>query len=220
MKKFIQRRAAAAHRTPERMQSFYDRIHHLYRWVEWHQNSSLHQIVNTLEHQLAPTPNDTALEYACGSGLLTFKIAPLFQTVTARDLSPKMLARAARRNDNNVSNIAFEHSSILDIPDTDNQFDYAFVSFALHLFSPTDQKKILGHLLRVSRKEVVIIDHPPKWQMGIALIEWWEGSYYNEFVNTQWREVAEQLQSTFSREIIAGCQVQRWRLNGSPSRAM
>lgn len=211
MKKWIQKKAAAYHRPTEEMRDFYDRIHRLYWFVERYVRPGLRQALVTLDGQLDMSGQPTVLEYCCGSGILSQQLAARFSHVTGRDLSEKMLARA-RRMASGISNITFEVANIHDINDADNSFDYAFISFGLHLFNPDDRKKILQRLMRVARKEVVIIEHPPHWQLLIAIVEWWEGSHYTDFINTEWREVAEALNAHFSNQLIAGTQVHRWRL--------
>lgn len=210
MKKWIQGRAAAFHRPTDEMRAFYDRIYRLYWVVERHIRPGLTRVLDTLDHQLDLSDSPTALEYCCGSGILSQQLATRFAHVTGRDLSVNMLTRA-RRLAANCDNITFEIGNILDIGDDDDTFDFAFISFGLHLFSPSDRISILRQLLRVARKEVVIIEHPPRWELKVALVEWWEGSHYSDFINTEWREVARALNADFSREIIADTQVQRWK---------
>lgn len=209
MKKWIQKRAAAFHRPTDEMRAFYNRIHRLYWLVERHIRPGLARVLDTLDSQLDLSGSPTALEYCCGSGILSQQLAPRFAHVTGRDLSVNMLARA-RRLATGYDNITFETGNILEINDEDNSFDFAFISFGLHLFSPAERVSILRELLRVVRREVVIIEHLPRWELKVALVEWWEGSHYSDFINTEWREVAETLHADFSRQIIADTQVQRW----------
>ena len=210
MKKWIQQRAAAFHRPTEEMRAFYDRIHRLYWFVEQHVRPGLQQVMRTLDDQLDHSGAPSVVEYCCGSGILSQQLASRFAHVTGRDLSENMLTRA-RRLAAAHDNITFETGNILEISDPDDAFDFAFISFGLHLFSPEDRKQILTQLMRISRKEVVIIEHPPKWEFLIALVEWWEGSHYSDFINTEWRKVAKELNADYSREIIGNIQVQRWR---------
>ena len=210
MKKWIQQRAANFYRPTAEMRAFYNRIHRLYWFVERHIRPGLQQVLETLDSQLDLSSDPTVVEYCCGSGILSQQLASRFTQVTARDLSEKMLARA-RRLAAGYNNIIFEEANIMEIADEDNTFDFAFISFGLHLFGPDDRQRILQALMRVTRKEVVIIEHLPRWELKVALVEWWEGSHYTDFINTEWRQVATALNADFSKQIIADTQVQRWK---------
>ncbi|MBN2717203.1 MAG: methyltransferase domain-containing protein [Deltaproteobacteria bacterium] len=210
MKKWIQQRAAAFHRPTQEMRAFYNRIHRLYWFVERHIRPGLQQVLLSLDDQLDMQNAPTVLEYCCGSGLLSQQLSPRFTHVTARDISEKMLTRA-RRLSKGLTNITFETGNLLNITDADNAFDFAFISFGLHLFGPDDRKQILKELMRVTRREVIIIEHLPKWELKVALVEWWEGSHYTDFISTEWRRVADDLNANFSKQIIGGTQVQIWR---------
>ncbi|MBN2344597.1 MAG: class I SAM-dependent methyltransferase [Deltaproteobacteria bacterium] len=214
MKKWIQRHAQTYHRSTDSMKQFYERIHGLYWFVEKYMGHCLTDVMSELSARIPLSGRLTALEYCCGSGLLTIELSQYFEAVTARDLSPKMLARAQKRTARK-SNISFSEGNVLHIDDPDSCADYAFISFGLHLFSPTDRKEILRQLLRTARKEVIIIEHLPKVELLVALAEWLEGSHYFDFVNTEWRKVADELNAHVDRDIICKMQVQRWRLNSS-----
>ncbi|MBN2525403.1 MAG: methyltransferase domain-containing protein [Deltaproteobacteria bacterium] len=210
MKKWIQKKAADFHRSTEEMQAFYDRIHQMYWFVERHIRPGLVDVLSTLDGKLDMSGAPTVLEYCCGSGLLSMQLATRFFHVTGRDLSEKMLQRATRLAQNHT-NITFETGNVLNITDPPDSFDFAFISFGLHLFGPDDRKQILKQLLRVVSREVVIIEHPPQWQWLIAVMEWLEGSHYTDFINTEWHAVAKELDAELKWEIIAKTQVLRWR---------
>ena len=210
MKRWIQTRAKRFHRSPASMRRFYDRIHPMYGIVERHLENDYDDILDAFRNDVTLRLDDTVLEYCCGSGLLTLKLAAQVGRVVARDISPRMLHRARRRANGDGHNVSFEQANVLTITDDTDAFDLAVISFGLHLFSPDDQLDILDQLLRVARREVIIIDHLPSWEFRVALIEWWEGSHYNQFINTDWRSVADRLDAAFHREVIGGCQVQRW----------
>lgn len=149
-----------------------------------------------IRDKIVPIPNieqKTALEYACGTGLLTYKIAPYFKFVHARDLSSGMLRKGRQRNEKATNNIVFSEGNILQIDEAEKTYDWVFVSCALHLFSPEEEIRILKQLCLVAREGVVIIDHSKKWNFIAAFVEWLEGSYYDKFVCINFSEVARKV---------------------------
>jgi ubiquinone/menaquinone biosynthesis C-methylase UbiE len=185
------------------MKRLYNRIAKIYG----HLTGPLDQIYDTIiEKRLSKIPNSsscTALEYACGTGLLSLKLSPLFQSVKSRDLSSGMLEIARRKAGTSFKNVTFSEGDILNIDEPDKSFDYVFVSFALHLFPLETEKQILKNLCRVARKAVFIIDHSRKWDLPIptAIVEWIEGGYYDQFIRYDFKKIAGEIGcSSFSEE--------------------
>lgn len=175
------------------MRNFYNNIHPFYGLVEKYLAPKMEIIVR---ERIAKIPNInslTALEYGCGSGILSFQLAQLFRSVTARDLSIKMLERAKCRAVKRGLSIQFTEGNILQIDEQEKSFDYVFVSFALHLFPPEKVKEILSKLCLVARKGVIIIDHKKEWRLTEAIIEWMEGSYYNKFITMDFAMIAKSM---------------------------
>jgi ubiquinone/menaquinone biosynthesis C-methylase UbiE len=188
------------------MRRLYNRIHKYYGAVERTLGPKIDVIIRTKITQIPHVSEYTALEYACGSGLLTLKLAPHFKSVTGRDLSSGMLARAAERAEGVIGNVSFREGDICSIDETDGSYDYVFVSFALHLFPPVQEKEILQNLLSVSRKGVIIIDHGRRWSMKTAFVEWLEGSYYDRFIKTDFSAMADAIGcSSFDETDIEDC---------------
>jgi ubiquinone/menaquinone biosynthesis C-methylase UbiE len=82
---------------------------------------------------LDPRPDDVALDVACGTGAMTFQVAPLVRHVTGIDLTPAMLdqARAAQQQ-KGLSNINWRQSDLYSLPFADGSFSLVFTSAALH----------------------------------------------------------------------------------------
>ncbi len=86
-------------------------------------------------------------------------------------------------------------------------YDYVFVSFALHLFSPEKEAAILRSLLRIARIAVVIIDHGMKWEPFTALIEWIEGSCYDKFIGLDFNSIGKQIGAVVEEKQVYDCTV-------------
>lgn len=194
-------------RSVESMRHFYNRFHRVYGAVEWHLGPKMDQVVQQQIAPLASAPKGTAVEYACGSGLWTGKIAPYFAQVTAIDQAEGMLQRAQKRLQQ-FPQVQFRMGNILKMDLEEQSVDYAFVSFALHLFSAEDRLRILKQLLRIARQGVCIVDHSRKWDALTAAVEWWEGSHYDGFIADDFVQVAQRLHcSSWSDQEIATCRV-------------
>lgn len=183
---FITRR-----RSQYSMKKLYNWFHRYYGIVEFNLSSSVSAALELAVKDIKNIETKSAAEYACGSGLLSLKLAGKFSSVEGRDLSSGMIARAKKRMNKTGHTVNFYEGNILDITLPDNSYDWAFVSFALHLFSPDDVKKIMQGLLRISREGVIIIDHSRKWNAFAAFVEWLEGSYYDKFISTDFSEIAK-----------------------------
>lgn len=174
-----------------RMKSLYNKIGPCYGIVERHLGKTVDAIITQSILKLPAIANAAVLEYACGSGLLSLKLAPHVGSVTARDQSVGMLSRARKRAEQLGIAVTFGAGNILAPEEQENSYDYAFISFALHLFAPVEQQKILANLGRIARKAVVVIDHSRIWNVGIALLEWIEGSYYGQFIRQDFAAMAQ-----------------------------
>jgi ubiquinone/menaquinone biosynthesis C-methylase UbiE len=186
------------------MKRLYDWFHRYYGPIERSLECTLDEVVRAKIATLENAREMTALDYACGSGGWTLKIAPHFRCVKGRDQSSGMLSRAQERARQAGCTVAFREGSILEIDDDDCSVDWVFVSFALHLFAPDTVVTILKNLLRVARKGVMIVDHSRKWGFGIAFAEWLEGSYYDQFIRTDFAAVAREIAADHFEEVVIG----------------
>jgi ubiquinone/menaquinone biosynthesis C-methylase UbiE len=80
------------------MKRFYNWFYTHYGSIEKTLGPELDMAVAECVVPLGDMTGKTALEHACGSGLFTLKIPPLFRAVVARDLSSGMLLRAGGRD--------------------------------------------------------------------------------------------------------------------------
>lgn len=95
------------------------------------------------------SPQDTVLECACGTGMLSGVIAPKCNRLIATDFSEKMLCKA-RKKYGRYSNTEFKYGNILQIEFPDASFDVVVAANVLHLLD--EPYKALSELDRVCRK--------------------------------------------------------------------
>ena len=183
----------ARRRSPSSMKRFYNRIFRYYSSVE----KILYPVYDAIVEQKIAVIDDitrtSALDYACGAGALTLKLARHFDAVEGRDQSEAMLDMGRRKAENEGVSVQFREGNLLAIDEGNETVDWVFIGFALHLFPPETGIGILKKLLDVSRAGVIIIDHSRKWSMKDAFIEWLEGSYYDKFIKMDFQKAAEQI---------------------------
>ena len=175
------------------MKRLYNRIAGIYSYLSGGLSEILGEVIEQKIAKIPDISSCTALEYACGTGNLSLQLSPLFKTVTSHDLSVKMLDIARKRAGTSYSNLTFSEGDILNISKPDKSYDYAFVSFALHLFPYETEVSIIRNLCSVARKGVFIIDHAQKWNFAEAIIEWLEGGYYDQFIKFDFEKVAAEV---------------------------
>ncbi len=191
-------------RSPESMKRLYNRIHRCYGLFERDLDPMLEEVVLVKIATLGNTSAMSAVDYACGSGMWTLKIAPYFHTVIGRDQSVGMLSRAERRARDAGLAVTFREGNILAVDEEEASVDWAFVAFALHLFSTETEIQILKSLLRVARQGVMIVDHSRRWDIGNAFLEWLEGSYYDQFIRTDFAAIAREVGASAFEETSVG----------------
>ena len=180
-------------RQPESMKRLYNWFHRYYGLVEGSIGPKVGRIISAHIAAIPGIEKKTAIEYACGSGMFTLRIAKLFRSVEGRDASIGMLERAKARAKSQNLAVNFREGDILRISEGAGSYDYAFVSFALHLFPAAEEKKILENLLKVARVAVMAVDHGKRWDPLTAIVEWMEGSYYDSFLRMDFRELAGEI---------------------------
>ena len=77
-------------------------------------------------------PDDTVLECACGTGLLSAVIAPKCRQLTATDFSEKMLKKA-EKNCRSFRNITYAQADITALSFADGSFDKVVAGNVIHL---------------------------------------------------------------------------------------
>ena len=98
--------------------------------------------------------DDTVLECACGTGLLSAVIAEKCRQLTATDFSEKMLKKA-EKNCRAFRNITYAPADITALPFADGSFDKVVAGNVIHLLD--NPMKALGELNRVCKDGGMLI---------------------------------------------------------------
>ena len=110
-------------------------------------NRKTHQKLKRIVSSLIG-PDDTVLECACGTGLLSAVIAQKCRQLTATDFSEKMLKKA-ERNCRAFRNITYDQADITVLPYPDSSFDKVVAGNVIHLLdNPLTALHELDRVLR------------------------------------------------------------------------
>lgn len=99
-------------------------------------------------------PDDTVLECACGTGLLSAVIAEKCRQLTATDFSEKMLKKA-EKNCRAFRNITYDQADITALPCPNSSFDKVVAANVIHLLD--NPLAALGELDRVCKDGGMLI---------------------------------------------------------------
>lgn len=109
---------------------------------------------NITEHMKQVLNQDmTVLELACGTGLLSVKIAPMVKHLEATDFSAEMIKQA--KNKPHSSKLYFSVQDATALPYTPETFDAVIISNALHIMP--DPQKALSEIRRVLKNDGILI---------------------------------------------------------------
>lgn len=120
------------------------------------------EILERILRLAEPSPSDTALDVACGPGLLVCALAKHVRHARGIDLTPAMLEQARRtQQQEGVTNVSWDQGDVSAMPYGDDQFDIVTCRFAVHHFP--DPLPVLREMRRVCRGggRIVIADSAP-----------------------------------------------------------
>jgi ubiquinone/menaquinone biosynthesis C-methylase UbiE len=104
-------------------------------------------------------PADSALDVACGPGMIASAIAQQAHHVTGIDLTPAMIERAkALQQSLGLTNLTWRIGNVLPLPFPDASFSLVFTRYSFHHF--LDPLSVLSEMVRVcnSGGRVVVVD--------------------------------------------------------------
>ena len=110
---------------------FWDRVAGIYDVFVNVINRKTHQKLKEIVSDLIEA-DDTVLECACGTGLLSAVIAPKCRQLTATDFSEKMLKKA-NKNCRSFRNITYAQADITALNFEDGSFDKVVAANVIHL---------------------------------------------------------------------------------------
>ena len=132
---------------------FWDRIAGVYGLFVNVVNRKTHKALKKTAAELIGQ-EDEVLECACGTGLLSAVIASKCRSLTATDLSEKML-KIVRKNCERYGNVTFAFADITALKYPDNSFDKAVAGNVIHLLD--EPLKALTELDRVVKPGGMLI---------------------------------------------------------------
>ncbi|MBQ9061883.1 MAG: class I SAM-dependent methyltransferase [Eubacterium sp.] len=132
---------------------FWDRVAGVYDIFVNVINRKTHQKLKEIVSDLIE-PEDTVLECACGTGLLSAVIAPKCRQMTATDFSEKMLKKA-EKNCRSFRIITYAQADITALDFADGSFDKVVAGNVIHLLD--NPLTALGELNRVCKDGGMLI---------------------------------------------------------------
>lgn len=110
-----------------------------------------------------PAPHETALDVACGPGIVTCALAPLVHHITGQDIVKAMLDKARERaRSAHFNNVSWIESDAASLPLPSASLDLVITRFSVHHFNtPLDNLRELRRVCKPSGR-VVIMDACPK----------------------------------------------------------
>lgn len=112
------------------------------------------RIVQLIENEL--DPSDYVLEAACGTGLISVRIAPFVDRYFGCDISPEMIEIArSKALSAGISNIEFSVQDAYNLDFEDDSFDAVILTNALHIMM--EPEKVLATVSRILKSEGLLI---------------------------------------------------------------
>lgn len=152
----------------------------VYAWFYRHQRKAYAKAAQYImqRHPLS----SSLLDVGCGTGALSALLCDHFR-VSAVDGAEKMIEQAKRLHPQ--APITFQVGNLLEgLAYDDHSVDVVMTSFVLHGLSPQERQQALTELLRISRREVIVVDYYRGRHVMIDLIERLENGHYFSFLET------------------------------------
>ncbi|WP_346862177.1 class I SAM-dependent methyltransferase [uncultured Draconibacterium sp.] len=153
----------------------------------WFYGSAIDPILKLMRKKLAAhiSANETVIDIACGTGAQVFEMAGKAKRIVGVDLADSMIEYAKKQKlKRNTTNTEFVVADATDLSlFSENEFDVATMSLALHQFNPILYNPILDEMKRVA-KRIVIVDYAvplPSNYIGVSskIIEFMAGREHN-----------------------------------------
>jgi len=123
------------------------------------------RIVQLIENEVDPA--DYVLEAACGTGLISMRIAPFVDKYFGCDISPEMVEIArSKALSSGISNIEFSVQDAYNMEFADDSFDAVILANALHIM--VEPEKVLANISRILKSEGLLI--VPTYLHGSGLL--------------------------------------------------
>lgn len=121
-------------------------------------------------------PDHDVLDVACGTGDITWAVAPLARSVVGTDNNPSMMRLAEPKRPAGITNVRFVEACAADLPFADRSFDRVLISYANR--GLPDLRRVVAEAFRVLRPEgelwTLDFAQPPVRAVDLA----WRGTLY------------------------------------------
>jgi ubiquinone/menaquinone biosynthesis C-methylase UbiE len=159
------------------------------RFSDWAVTKNLEYLKGITEF-VAPNPEDTLLDVACGTGEFAFFISPKLKHVTGIDVSDKMIEIARKQKQAlNIEKTDFKIAEVSRIPFPEDSFDIVFSKSAFHHFG--EASRVFTEMVRCCK---------PNGTVGICDIVAFENSTVDNFFEKLEKEVDASHHQTLSRQ--------------------
>ncbi|MGZ4860826.1 MAG: class I SAM-dependent methyltransferase [Candidatus Angelobacter sp.] len=128
------------------------------------------EALNRIVQWAGAGPEDTALDVACGPGLLACAFARVAQHATGVDMTPAMLEQARKtQQEQGVKNVSWQQGDVYSLPFPQAQFSIVSSRFAFHhLQDPLAALKEMKRACKPGGK-IVVADMAPLPEKAAAL---------------------------------------------------
>jgi len=127
------------------------------RWFRRELASEERAMLDQIAQLAQISPTDRVLDVACGTGVVSFVLAPQAREVVGIDISPGMLAKArAIRHRRGIRNVHFVLGEARHLPFRDEQFDAVICRLAIHHFpQPELEIREMARVLKAGGRLVI-----------------------------------------------------------------
>jgi 2-polyprenyl-3-methyl-5-hydroxy-6-metoxy-1,4-benzoquinol methylase len=142
----------------DRSEKFWDRRASEYDRDEETYGQTYHETIESTRWRLSP--GDVVLDYACGTGIITNRIAGSVKEVHAIDISSKMIAVARREaHERGVDNVYYAQSTIFEASYGQRAFDVILAFNILHLLE--DAQRVVQRISELLKPGGLFISATP-----------------------------------------------------------
>jgi 2-polyprenyl-3-methyl-5-hydroxy-6-metoxy-1,4-benzoquinol methylase len=122
---------------------------------EPYSDRQLDAVLAGITSHLRPSPELTLFELACGNGLLTVRLAPLFKRITAVDFSRPLIETANRHF--KADNITYQLADVSELQGVQGAYDRVLMSAALQHLSAAQAERMFARLAQLVKPGGLIV---------------------------------------------------------------
>lgn len=166
----------------ERLKKFYKLWLPMYRVINKKMRADYRAAMPAVLERIAISDGTTVLDVGTGTGGLAGVFLEYTSRVTGIDFSLDMLEEARKEYGDKIEFINMAAHEMERF--ADDSFDLVVAAYCLHDMSPEYRLKVLEQMRRVAGERVVIFEIEKSNNPVVRLLEFMEGSFYKEFVES------------------------------------